>query len=79
MAPVVLNEDQHQWFQSDDVATMRVYLSANTKRAVVVKEDDLLNKKELLAHSTEVANATSTGIIQWVSQYSSGPCYLSGI
>jgi hypothetical protein len=76
MAPVVLNEDQHQWFQSDDVATMRVYLSANTKRAVVVKEDDLLNKKELLAHATEVASSTSTELKKWITNKCFKKCLL---
>ncbi len=55
---------------------MRVYISANTKRAVVVKEDDLLNKKELQAHSKEVASATSAELKTWLSNKCFKKCLL---
>ena len=57
MASIVLNEDQHNRFDEGDVATMRVYITADTKRAVVVKEDDLLSKKDFAAHVSEVTTA----------------------
>ncbi len=76
MAPVVLGEDQYQQLQADEVVTMRVYLSANTKRAVVVKEDDLLNKKELQAHSKEVASATSAELKTWLNNKCFKTCLL---
>ena len=36
MAPIVLDEDQHNKLQCDEIATMRVYISANTKRACLL-------------------------------------------
>ena len=65
MTPVILAEDQTPPTKNE-IATMRVYVSANTKRAVVVKEDDLLSKNEILQHSKEVADATSTELKIWI-------------
>ena len=50
MAQNVLSEQQFDSLKSDDVATMRVYISAESKRTVVVKEDDLLSKKDMELH-----------------------------
>ena len=58
MAPIVLNEDQYNGLDAVDVATMRVYISENTKRAVVVKEDDLLSKKDFQIHWEKVAETS---------------------
>ena len=45
LAPAILEEHQH--VGEGERATMRVYVSKELKRSVVVKEDDLLTKKEL--------------------------------
>ena len=39
----------------------------SSKRAVVIKEDDILTKKELEARSVEVANATMTELTTWLN------------
>ena len=49
MSKVILEE--HQYVQPGQVATLRVYLAESVKRAGVVKEDDILTKRELLEHS----------------------------
>ena len=41
------DEEQYNNLQANEMATMRVYISADMKRTVVVKEDDLLTKKEI--------------------------------
>ena len=76
MAPVILGEDQHNKLQPDEIATLRVYISENTKRAVVVKEDDLLSKKELQAHAKEVAEATVTELKTWLTNKCFQKCLL---
>eukprot|EP00959_Pyramimonas_sp_CCMP1952_P204108 4268685-Pyramimonas_sp.AAC.1 len=48
------------------VATMRVYVSSAAKRAVVVKEDDLLTKSDIAAHPKEVSEALYTELKIWV-------------
>ena len=65
MAPIVLNEEQHCGMNPDDVATMRIYISQNSKRAVVVKEDDILSKHELVTNAKEVAAATVNELNIW--------------
>ena len=67
MAPVVLSETQYSNISDQDIATIRVYVSANTKRAVVVKEDDLLSKPEFIKHAREIAIATITEIKTWLT------------
>ena len=47
MASILLSEDEWNDWQPDDLATLRVYVTVDSKRAVVVKEDDLLSKKDL--------------------------------
>jgi hypothetical protein len=66
MAPIILDENQYNRFLIDDEATLRVYISAEIKRAVVVKEDDLMSKKELLQHAKEVSNATVSELKTWL-------------
>ena len=76
MAPIVLNEDQYRNMYTYEVATMRVYISQNTKRAVVVKEDDLLSKKELQVHARDVASATITELKTWLDNRCFKKCLL---
>eukprot|EP00959_Pyramimonas_sp_CCMP1952_P432537 9057717-Pyramimonas_sp.AAC.1 len=45
---------------------MRVYVSSAAKRAVVVKEDDLLTKAEIAAHPKKVSEALYTELIIWI-------------
>ena len=50
-----------------EVATLLVpHAKYAAKRAVVIKEDDLLTKKELLHHSAAVAEATSKELTIWM-------------
>eukprot|EP00959_Pyramimonas_sp_CCMP1952_P101410 2121387-Pyramimonas_sp.AAC.1 len=48
------------------VATMRVYVSSAAKRAMVVKEDDLLTKADIAAHPKEVSEALYTELKIWL-------------
>ena len=59
-AKVALSEQQHRLLDDKRVATMRVYVSAVSKRAVVVEEDDLLAKAEMQANPVQVSKALST-------------------
>ena len=45
---------------------MRMYVSKEIKRSVVVKEDDTLNKKDLQQFPKEVAHATMKEIQTWI-------------
>eukprot|EP00959_Pyramimonas_sp_CCMP1952_P003389 70724-Pyramimonas_sp.AAC.1 len=45
---------------------MRVYVSSAAKRAVVVKEDDLLTKAGIAAHPKEVSEALYTELKIWI-------------
>ena len=76
MAPIVLDEDQYRNMYNYEVATMRVYISQNTKRAVVVKEDDLLSKRELQVHARDVASATITELKTWLDNRCFKKCLL---
>ena len=67
MAPIILDEDQYRGIKPDELATMRVYITQNTKRAVVVKEDDLLSKQELLTHAKDVSVATIAELNIWIN------------
>ena len=58
--------DEGQWPQEGEVTTLRVYVTKETKRSVVVKEDDTLNKKDLMQHPKEVAQATKDEILTWI-------------
>jgi hypothetical protein len=66
MSKIVLAEEDYDKMQPDDIATLRVYISAETKRSVVVKEDDLLSKKELVHHTKAVGEATTAEIKTWL-------------
>eukprot|EP00959_Pyramimonas_sp_CCMP1952_P050988 1065095-Pyramimonas_sp.AAC.1 len=48
------------------VATMRVYVSSAAKRAVVLKEDDLLTKADIAAHPKDVNEAWYTEFKIWL-------------
>eukprot|EP00959_Pyramimonas_sp_CCMP1952_P296047 6192677-Pyramimonas_sp.AAC.1 len=50
MSKAVLSEQQHNIRDADRVTTMRVYGTAAAKRAVVVKEDDLLANADVQAN-----------------------------
>eukprot|EP00959_Pyramimonas_sp_CCMP1952_P180637 3776932-Pyramimonas_sp.AAC.1 len=45
---------------------MRVYVSSAAKRAVVVKEDDILTKADISAHPKEVSEALYTELKVWL-------------
>eukprot|EP00959_Pyramimonas_sp_CCMP1952_P084706 1771678-Pyramimonas_sp.AAC.1 len=60
MAKIALEQAQLAQLESNMVATMRVYVSSAAKRAVVVKEDDLLTKADIAAHPKEVSEALYT-------------------
>ena len=45
---------------------MRVCVSEKAKRAVVIKEDDLLIRKEVEHHQAEEADATHKEISKWL-------------
>eukprot|EP00959_Pyramimonas_sp_CCMP1952_P131444 2748451-Pyramimonas_sp.AAC.1 len=57
MSKVVLSERQCESLRSDQVTTMRAYASATAKRAVVVKQDDLLTKADMQANPTKGARS----------------------
>ena len=66
MSPVILTKEQNHLIRPDQLATLRVYISANIKRAVVIKDDDLLTKKEIEANAAEVATATVQELKIWL-------------
>ena len=66
MASIILDEQQLNGMQAGEVATLRVYIAQSVKRAVVIKEDDILTKKDLEANSGEVAEATLAELKTWL-------------
>eukprot|EP00959_Pyramimonas_sp_CCMP1952_P430792 9021957-Pyramimonas_sp.AAC.1 len=66
MSKVVLDQTQRAQLETDMVATMRVYAPSAAKRAVVVKEDDLLTKTDIAAHPEEVSEALCTELKIWL-------------
>ena len=66
MAKVILDEKQLEDLESDDVATLRVYVSAAAKRAVDVKEDDLLTKQDIMNNPKQVSSALLTELKIWL-------------
>ena len=66
MSATILDEEQLGNMRPQDIATMRVYISENTKRSVVVKEDDLLSKQDMNTHVKGVADATVAEIKKWL-------------
>ena len=67
MVMVILDEQHLSTFdERKEVATLRIYVPAEAKKAVVIKEDDLLTKKEILHHAKDVAVATAEEIKIWI-------------
>ena len=58
--------DEGVILQPGEIATLRVYHSAAAKKAVVIKDDDILTKKELAFHAAEVAKATLQELQIWL-------------
>eukprot|EP00959_Pyramimonas_sp_CCMP1952_P337769 7073268-Pyramimonas_sp.AAC.1 len=50
---------------ADRVTTMRVYVTAVAKRAVVVKEDDLFTKAVIQANPEKISKALFTELKTW--------------
>jgi len=59
---VMLSEQQHQLLSNECIATMRVYVTAASKRAAIVKEDDLLTKAEIQMNPVKISKALYTEI-----------------
>ena len=66
MSNIILDESQYDAMRPDDVATLRVYISAQSKRSVVVKEDDILSKREILDNAEAVSQATLAELQTWL-------------
>ena len=56
MGKLILDESQLDSVTNDDLATMRVYVSATSKRAVVAEDDDLLAEKDIAENPKQVAD-----------------------
>eukprot|EP00959_Pyramimonas_sp_CCMP1952_P121195 2533964-Pyramimonas_sp.AAC.1 len=65
MSKLVLSEQQHVILDADRVTTMRVCVAAAAKRAVVVKEDDLLAKGDIQANPDKESKALYTELNAW--------------
>merc|ERR1712086_862475 len=76
MSSIILDEYQFNHMEADDVATMRVYVTADAKRAVVVKEDDLLSKKDFATHGSEITTATIAELRIWLENSCFKQCLL---
>ena len=63
MAPALL--DEGQFVDDKHMAILQVYVTKAAKKSVVIKDDDLLTKQEMLKHSTEVAAATLAELKTW--------------
>ena len=57
--------EEGQTVGDGEILTIRVYATIAAKRAVVVKDGDLLTKKEMKEHHREVSSATTTEILTW--------------
>lgn len=66
LVPGILDEFQVASTTAKDVATLKVDILEGTKRAVVMKEDDLLSKKDLQAHREDVPVALAIEIRTWL-------------
>ena len=62
MSKAILSEQSRRLLGRKGVATMRVYVAAASKRAAVVKGDDLLTKAEMQANPFRVSRALLSGI-----------------
>jgi len=65
MWKVVLSEQQDKLLDVGRDTTMRVYVAAAAKRAVVVKEDDLLTKADIQANPVKVSKTLYTELKTW--------------
>ena len=61
---VVLAEGQ--WPELDEETTLRVYMTKEIKRSVVVKEGDMMTKKDLQKYPAEAARATREESLGWL-------------
>ena len=61
---VVLAEGQ--WPELDEETTLRVYMTKEIKRSVVVKEGDMMTKKDLQKYPAEAARATRDESLGWI-------------
>merc|ERR1712217_718897 len=57
--------DVDTFIPEDHSASIRVYSTVEAKRAVVVKDDDLLQKWEVVKHAKEVSLATAKELQIW--------------
>ena len=67
MASIILDEKAYNSMEDNDIATLSVYVAHSIERVVIIKEDDILTKKELEARSVEAAKATMTELTTWLS------------
>eukprot|EP00959_Pyramimonas_sp_CCMP1952_P058878 1229663-Pyramimonas_sp.AAC.1 len=65
MSRVVLSEQQFMLLDACRVTTMRVYVTAAAKRAVVVMEDDLLAKADIPPSPGKVSKALCIELKTW--------------
>ena len=63
---VILGESQRETMSSTDLATVRIYVSAASKRAVVAKEDDLPTKQDIADNPKTVADALCADLKIWL-------------
>ena len=69
MAKVILDEPQYDEMDTDRIPSLRVYVTAAAKRAVVVKEDDLLTKKDIADNPIQVAQAMTAELKIWTDNH----------
>ena len=62
----ILDEGRFEAMASNELATARIYVSAASKRAVVVKEDNLLTKKGIADYPKDVADALYSELKIWL-------------
>ena len=60
MSNAILDEGQLETMSSEDMATVRIYVSAASKRAVVAEEGDILAKNDIADNSKGTAGALCT-------------------
>eukprot|EP00959_Pyramimonas_sp_CCMP1952_P224749 4699592-Pyramimonas_sp.AAC.1 len=66
MSKVVLSEQQHMLLDASRVTTVRVYITAAAKRAVVVEEDDLLTEADVQANPENISKVFLTELKTWL-------------
>ena len=64
LANIILQEDQQ--LDGGETAAIRVCISKDIKRAVVIKEDDLLTKQEIKENERTVTKATLQELKIWI-------------